>query len=59
MRSSRPDPKRVTLTLQAADGGDWRLSLSGDCLRFIGRYRRVDGFCIDAGALFEGVRKLG
>jgi hypothetical protein len=35
------------------------LRLSADCLRFIGPYRRVEGFNIDAMALFEGVRKAG
>ncbi len=59
MHAYRSDPKRVTLSLQTADGGIWPLSMSADCLRFVGRYRRVDGFCIDATTLFEGVRKFG
>ncbi|MEJ7933573.1 hypothetical protein WG907_04780 [Sphingobium sp. AN558] len=45
--------------LQAADGGAWPLAMSADCLRFVGRYRRINGFRIDAMALFEDVRRLG
>jgi hypothetical protein len=35
------------------------LRLSTECLRFIGRYRRVEGFDIDAMTLFDGVRRAG
>ena len=38
---------------------EWPLRLSADCLRFIGPYRRVEGFNVDALMLFEGVRKAG
>lgn len=41
-----PARKNVTLTLQDAQGQPWTLRLSTDCLRFIGRYRRVEGFDI-------------
>lgn len=53
-----PSPT-VTLALHDAQGGPWPLRLSADCLRFIGPYRRVEGFHIDAMALFEGVRRAG
>ena len=49
----------VTLTLQDQNGAPWLLRLSADCLRFVGPYRRVEGFNIDAMLLFEGVRKAG
>ncbi len=49
----------VTLMLHDRQGRPWPLRLSVDCLRFIGRYRRVDGFDIDASLLFAGVRKQG
>lgn len=52
-------PNPVTLMLHDRQGRPWPLSLSADCLRFIGRYRRIDGFDIDAALLFQGVRKLG
>lgn len=35
------------------------LRLSADCLPFIGRYRRVEGFKVDAMLLFDGIRRLG
>lgn len=59
MHAERPDQKTVTLTLQDATGLPWPLTMSVDCLRFVGRYRRIDGFCVDAMILFEGVRKAG
>ncbi|WP_088181776.1 hypothetical protein [Sphingobium sp. Z007] len=59
MNEPRPQTSCVTLALHDADGAPWPLRLSADCLRFIGPYRRVDGFNIDAMALFEGVRKAG
>lgn len=59
MIDPRREPACVTLALHDADGVPWPLRLSADCLRFIGPYRRVDGFNIDAMALFDGVRKAG
>ncbi|WP_420143741.1 hypothetical protein [Sphingobium sp.] len=59
MKERRPTTHRVTLALHDEDGTPWPLRLSADCLRFIGPYRRVDGFNIDAMALFEGVRRAG
>ena len=59
MEAKRSDPSTVTLTLADSLGTPWHLSLSADCLRFVGRYRRVEGFNIDAVLLFEGVRKSG
>ena len=53
------DPQRVTLLLHDDQGQSWRLSLTADCLCFIGHYRRVDGFNIDAVVAFDGVRKEG
>lgn len=57
MNEPHPQTPCVTLALHDADGAPWPLRLSADCLRFIGPYRRVDGFNIDAMALFEGVRR--
>ena len=59
MDMRHPDRKIVTLALQDAQGAAWPLRLSADCLRFIGPYRRVEGFNIDAMLLFEGVRRAG
>ena len=59
MIERRPNSKCVTLTLQDDAGKAWSLRLSADCMRFVGRYRRVDGFNIDALALFDGVRRSG
>ena len=59
MRRERSDPQIATLALHDHTGAHWPLRLSTDCLRFIGPYRRVEGFNIDALALFEGVRKAG
>lgn len=56
---SPPASGIVTLALHDAAGAPWPLRLSADCLRFIGPYRRVDGFHIDAMALFDGVRRAG
>ncbi|WP_231923376.1 hypothetical protein [Sphingobium cloacae] len=42
-----------------ANGASWQLRLSDDCLRFIGRYKRVEGFRIEAVLLVEGLRKSG
>lgn len=54
-----PDSQIVTLMLRTADGGCWPLTLAADCLCFIGRYRRVDGFEIDAALTVGGMRKAG
>lgn len=59
MDMRRPERKTVTLTLQDAQGVPWPLRLSADCLRFVGRYRRIDGFNIDAILLFDGVQREG
>jgi hypothetical protein len=59
MNDARPATPYVTLALHDGDGTPWPLRLSADCLRFIGPYRRVEGFNIDAMALFDGVRKAG
>jgi hypothetical protein len=59
MIEQRPHSPCVTLALHDADGSPWPLRLSADCLRFVGPYRRVEGFNIDAMALFDGVRKAG
>lgn len=59
MERRRPHANPVTLTLQDSRGCAWRLTLSADCLRFIGAYRRVEGFSVDAMLLFEGLRKAG
>ena len=54
------DPSQcVTLALQDSQGRSWPLRLSRDCLRFVGAYRRIEGFNIDAMLLFDGVRKAG
>ncbi|KEQ52505.1 hypothetical protein BV95_03221 [Sphingobium chlorophenolicum] len=49
----------VTLLLHDMQGQAWRLSLSADCLPFIGNYRRVEGFNIDAVVALDGLRKKG
>lgn len=59
MTDSDSSRRKATLTLQDADGRAWTLRLSADCLPFIGRYRRVEGFEVDAMLLFDGVRRLG
>lgn len=59
MTDRTSSPATVTLTLHDAKGAAWPLRLSADCLRFIGPYRRVEGFNIDAMLLFNGVRRLG
>ncbi len=59
MNDACPATPCVTLALHDANGAPWPLRLSADCLRFIGPYQRIDGFNIDAMALFEGVRKAG
>jgi hypothetical protein len=59
MNDRDQDSKFVTLALHDSAGAAWPLRLSASCLRFIGPYRRVEGFNIDAVMLFEGVRKAG
>lgn len=59
MRDIRSSSPSVTLALHDAAGAPWPLRLSADCLRFIGPYRRVEGFNIDALALFDGVKRAG
>jgi len=49
----------VTLLLHDAQGESWQLSLAADCLGFIGNYRRVEGFNIDAIVALDGLRKKG
>lgn len=56
---NRPSSSFVTLMLRHPDGSAWALRLSRDCLRFIGRYQRIDGFDIDAMTLFDGMRRAG
>ena len=59
MDRHRTDCQIVTLLLHDEEGRSWRLSLAADCLRFIGNYRRVKGFDIDAVVAFDGLRKAG
>lgn len=59
MEKNQSPGQIVTLLLHDKDGEAWRLSLAADCLCFIGNYRRVEGFNIDAMVAFDGVRKTG
>ncbi|APL94375.1 hypothetical protein EWH08_06500 [Sphingobium indicum] len=59
MNRPRTDKQLVTLLLHDAQGESWRLSLAADCLCFIGNYRRVDGFDVDAVVALDGLRKKG
>ncbi|MFZ2998414.1 hypothetical protein [Sphingobium sp.] len=59
MIERRQDFQIVTLSLQDGAGRAWSLRLSADCMRFIGAYRRVEGFNIDAMALFDGAKRSG
>lgn len=59
MTHRRRTTSTIMLTFEREDGPAWSLRLSADCLRFIGRYRRVEGFDIDAVALVEGLRRAG
>ncbi|MGE4322579.1 MAG: hypothetical protein AB7E60_06060 [Sphingobium sp.] len=45
--------------LRTPDGRGWPLTLAADCLCFIGRYRRIEGFEIDAALIVSGVKKSG
>ncbi len=47
----RKDKVVVTLILQTDAGDSWPLRLSEDCVRFIGRYRRVENFGPPSGLL--------
>lgn len=47
------DKDAVTLLLHDATGQPWPLRLSRNCLKFVGRYRRIEGFDIDAMVLFQ------
>ncbi|MEJ7927390.1 hypothetical protein WG908_11560 [Sphingobium sp. AN641] len=57
MTYDRSSGARVTLMLQDGEGQAWPFSLSRDCLCFIGRYKRVDGFRIDPALLFQGAAR--
>lgn len=57
MESDHTHPMTATLMLHDQDGRPWPLMLSRDCLRFIGPYRRLDDFDIDAILLFDEVRR--
>lgn len=57
MRDESNTSYRVTLLLHDAHAQAWAVSLSADCLRFIGRYKRVDGFDIHAGLRVEGISR--
>ncbi|CAD7335007.1 hypothetical protein SPHS6_00291 [Sphingobium sp. S6] len=59
MDRHRTDPQIVTLLLHDEEGKSWRLNIAADCLCFIGNYRRVKGFDIDAVVAFDGLRKAG
>lgn len=59
MNTHRIDRQLVTLLLHDAQGESWQLSLAADCLAFIGNYRRVEGFNIDAIVALDGLRKKG
>ena len=59
MDKHRTDQQIVTLLLHDEEGENWRLNLSSDCLCFIGNYRRLEGFNMDAVIAFDGVRKAG
>ncbi|GAY21048.1 hypothetical protein SFOMI_1581 [Sphingobium fuliginis] len=49
----------MTLLLHDLQGESWQLSLAADCLCFIGNYRRVEGFDVDAIVALDGLRKKG
>lgn len=54
MRDESSTSYRVALMLHDALGQTWSVSLSEDCLRFIGNYKRLDGFDIHAALRVEG-----
>jgi len=47
----RNDEMPVTLVLQSPDGVTWPLRISSDCVKFIGRYRRIENFGPSSGLL--------
>ncbi len=47
----------VSLMLHDSLGQTWSVSLSADCLRFIGSYKRVEGFDIHATLRVEGISR--
>ncbi|HJT40348.1 MAG TPA: hypothetical protein VJM79_02535 [Rhizorhapis sp.] len=57
MEKHRTQTKIVTLLLHDEAGENWRLNLSADCLCFVGNYRRLEGFNLDAIVAFDGLRK--
>lgn len=57
MRDDSNTSYRVALMLHDALGQAWSVSLSADCLRFIGSYKRVDGFDIHAALRVEGISR--
>ncbi|AJR25766.1 MULTISPECIES: hypothetical protein [Sphingobium] len=59
MNTPRTDRQLVTLLLHDLQGESWQLSLAADCLCFIGNYRRVEGFDVDAIVALDGLRKKG
>ncbi|WP_150290422.1 hypothetical protein [Sphingobium estronivorans] len=59
MKTPRTDMQIVTLLLHDAQGESWQLSLSADCLCFIGNYCRIEGFAVDAIIALDGLRKDG
>ncbi|WP_242124526.1 hypothetical protein [Sphingobium sp. Sx8-8] len=59
MSTPRTETQIVTLLLHDTQGESWRLSLSANCLCFIGHYRRIEGFDIDAIVAFDGLDKEG
>ena len=59
MSTPRTDIELVTLLLHDEQGASWNLRLAADCLCFIGNYRRVEGFNVDAIWAFDGLSKDG
>ena len=59
MNTPRSDDNIVTLLLHDEAGNEWRLTMSAHCLCFIGHYRRIEGFDVDAILAFDGLRKDG
>jgi hypothetical protein len=47
----RNDEMPVTLVLQSPDGTGWPLRMSADCVKFVGRYRRIENFGPPSGLL--------
>lgn len=57
MNPERSDKLAVTLLLHDREGREWPLTLSAGCLKFIGRYRRIEAFDIDPLVLLQGVSR--